>query len=68
MGSLVEQVVGGPVGVLALIGIELEAGGFAADRSGDDPRFAFEDLPGFVIHPPLGGGVAFVEEAPRGGP
>jgi hypothetical protein len=38
VGSLVEQVVGGPVGVLALIGIELEAGGFAADRSARVPQ------------------------------
>jgi hypothetical protein len=66
VGSLLEQVVSGAVGVLALVGIEPEAGRFAADRSGGDPGFALEDLPGFVVDPALGGGVALVKETPRG--
>lgn len=66
VGAFGEQVVGAAVGGLALVGLELEGGGFAADRGGDDPCPAFEYLSCFVTHSPTVrcGWVTFLEEAP----
>src|SRR5438094_933064 len=65
---LVVQVVGGGVGVAALLGSQATAGGFAADRGGDQAGVAGQDLQCFVSDPFLRVWVAFGVEAPGGFP
>src|SRR6266566_5367561 len=54
VGLLVEQVGGGGVGGLALGGVQVVAGGFAADRGGHHAGAAGQDRPGVVVDPGLG--------------
>ena len=58
------QVFGGAVGLCALLGVESEAGGFAADGGGAEPDagFAFQHGEGFLVHPGLGGGIALLKK------
>src|SRR5438094_4811475 len=65
---LVVQVVGGGVGVSALLGSQATAGVFAADRGGDQAGVAGQDLQCFVSDPFLRVWVAFGVEAPGGFP
>ncbi len=58
-----EEVVGAAVGGLALVGLEREAGRFAADRGGDDPRLALQHGARLLMHPPFGGRVTLFKEA-----
>ena len=64
VGALGEQVVGAAVSAGSLVGLETESGGLAADRGGDGAGLSVEDRAGFVAHPALGAGIAFVKEAP----
>ena len=64
VGSFREEVVGAAVGGLALVGLEREAGRFAADRGGDDPRLALQHGARLLVHPPFGGRVTLFKEAP----
>src|SRR5436190_9193251 len=50
VGLLVEQVGGGGVGGLALGGVQVVAGGLAADRRGDDADASVQDRPGVIVH------------------
>src|SRR5215216_1027698 len=68
VGLLVEQVGGGGVGGLALGGVQVVAGGLAADRRSDDADASVQDRPGVIVHPGLGSGVALGEKAPSGPP
>jgi len=68
VGLFTGQIVGTAVGVLAVRGVEAVAGGFAADRCGDQAGLAGQDLPGLVGHPGFGGSVTFVVKRPGCGP
>ncbi len=68
VGALVQEVVGGAVGLGALGVGEVLVGRFAADRGRGLPGLAVQDGECLVLDPRLGGGVALLEEAPRGGP
>src|ERR1700690_461901 len=64
VGAVGEEEVSATVGVAALVLGEGERGGFAADRGGDDTRFALQNGERFLVYPPFGGGVTFLKEAP----
>ena len=68
VAGLVGQVDGAGIGAGSLSVVEPGDGGGAPDRAGDPGGLAVQDSSCLVAYPFLGGGVAFMVEAPGGLP